>query len=61
MSSTSDTGAAGGAHHDHAAAAAQVKQVLKRHLAELRKLSGTELVEQRYRKFRAMTRVEEPQ
>jgi acetyl-CoA carboxylase carboxyl transferase subunit alpha len=51
----------GGAHHDHAAAAAQVKQVLKRHLAELYKLSGAELVEQRYRKFRAMTRVEEPQ
>lgn len=51
----------GGAHNDHAAAAAQVKQVLKRHLSELRKLSGEELVEQRYRKFRAMTVVEEPQ
>jgi acetyl-CoA carboxylase carboxyl transferase subunit alpha len=51
----------GGAHNDHVAAAAQVKKVLKRHLAELRKLSGEELVEQRYRKFRAMSRVEEPQ
>ena len=51
----------GGAHTDHAAAAAQVKKVLKRHLNELRKLSGEELVEQRYRKFRAMSRVEEPQ
>lgn len=51
----------GGAHNDHVAAAAQVKKVLKRHLTELRKLSGEELVEQRYRKFRAMSRVEEPQ
>ncbi len=48
----------GGAHNDHAAAAELVKQSLKRHLAELRKLSGEELVEQRYRKFRAMTRAE---
>ncbi len=48
----------GGAHNDHAAATALVKQSLKRHLAELRKLSGEELVEQRYRKFRAMTRAE---
>jgi acetyl-CoA carboxylase carboxyl transferase subunit alpha len=51
----------GGAHNDHVAAAAQVKKVLKKHLAELRKLSPEELVEQRYRKFRAMTVVEEPQ
>jgi acetyl-CoA carboxylase carboxyl transferase subunit alpha len=51
----------GGAHNDHVAAAAQVKKVLRNHLAELRKLSPEELVEQRYRKFRAMTVVEEPQ
>lgn len=51
----------GGAHNDHVAAAAQVKKVLKKHLAELSKLSPEELVEQRYRKFRAMTVVEEPQ
>jgi len=51
----------GGAHNDHVAAAAQVRKVLKRHFAELRKLSGEELVEQRYQKFRAMTRIEEPQ
>jgi acetyl-CoA carboxylase carboxyl transferase subunit alpha len=51
----------GGAHNDHEAAAAQVKKVLKSHLAELRKLSPEELVEQRYRKFRAMTVVQEPQ
>jgi acetyl-CoA carboxylase carboxyl transferase subunit alpha len=51
----------GGAHNDHVAAAAQVKKVLRRHLSELSKLSGEELVEQRYRKFRAMSVVEEPQ
>jgi acetyl-CoA carboxylase carboxyl transferase subunit alpha len=50
----------GGAHNDHVAAAAQVKKVLKSHFNELRKLSPEELVEQRYRKFRAMTVVEEP-
>ena len=51
----------GGAHNDHGAAAAQVKKVLRRHLSELSKLSAAELVEQRYRKFRAMSVVEEPQ
>ncbi|MHB8708250.1 MAG: acetyl-CoA carboxylase carboxyltransferase subunit alpha [Desulfuromonadales bacterium] len=51
---------AGGAHNDHLAAATQVRKVLKRHLAELRKLSAEELVEQRYQKFRAMTVMEEP-
>ena len=51
----------GGAHNDHSAAAAQVKKVLRRHLSELSKLSAAELVEQRYRKFRAMSVVEEPQ
>jgi acetyl-CoA carboxylase carboxyl transferase subunit alpha len=51
----------GGAHNDHGAAAAQVKKVLRRHLSELSKLSAEELVEQRYRKFRAMSVVEEPQ
>jgi acetyl-CoA carboxylase carboxyl transferase subunit alpha len=48
----------GGAHNDHVAAAASVKKSLKRHLDALRKLSGDELVEQRYQKFRAMTRAE---
>jgi acetyl-CoA carboxylase carboxyl transferase subunit alpha len=51
----------GGAHNDHSAAAAQVKKSLRRHLSELSKLSAAELVEQRYRKFRAMSVVEEPQ
>ncbi len=50
----------GGAHTDHAAAALQLKQVLKRHLAELSGLSATELVEQRYQKFRSMTVIDEP-
>ena len=49
----------GGAHNDLVAAAASVKEYLKKHLAELRQLSGEELVEQRYEKFRAMTRVAE--
>jgi acetyl-CoA carboxylase carboxyl transferase subunit alpha len=48
----------GGAHNDHVAAAALVKKSLKRHYDELRKLSGDELIEQRYQKFRAMTRAE---
>ena len=40
-------------------AAANVKEYLKKHLLELKKLSPEELVEQRYQKFRAMSRVEE--
>jgi len=49
----------GGAHNDVALAAASVQKYLKKHLEELEKLSPEELVEQRYQKFRAMTRVEE--
>ena len=49
----------GGAHNDHVAAAAMVKEYLKKHLAELQKLSPDELVEQRYQKFRAMSVIEE--
>lgn len=49
----------GGAHTDHVKAMSLVKSVLKKHLDELKKLSPQELVEQRYQKFRAMTRVEE--
>ena len=49
----------GGAHNDHVAAAATVKEYLKKHLAELQKLSPDELVEQRYQKFRAMSVIEE--
>jgi len=50
---------AGGAHTDPVLAAANLKKALKQHLDELNKLSPEELVEQRYQKFRAMTRVEE--
>lgn len=49
----------GGAHNDPVAAAATLKQHLKTHLAELQKLTPDELIEQRYQKFRAMTRVDE--
>jgi acetyl-CoA carboxylase carboxyl transferase subunit alpha len=49
----------GGAHNDHVATAATVKEYLKKHLEELKKLSPEELVEQRYEKFRAMSVVEE--
>ena len=49
----------GGGHNDQKVAAASVKTYLKKHLAELQRLSAEELVEQRYRKFRAMSRVAE--
>ena len=49
----------GGAHNDHAAAAATVKEYLKKHLEELKQLSAEELVEQRYQKFRAMSVIKE--
>ena len=50
---------AGGAHNDPVQSAASVKEYLKKHLAELQKLSPEELVEQRYQKYRAMSRIEE--
>ncbi len=46
----------GGAHRDHEAMAATLHEALSRNLAELKDLSGEELVEQRYQKFRKMTR-----
>ncbi len=46
----------GGAHRDHAATAANLKQAILRNLAELSSLSPEELLEDRYRKFRAMSR-----
>ena len=42
----------GGAHRDHVAAAELVGDALKRHLTTLKELSGRELVEDRYDKFR---------
>ncbi|MDC0358794.1 acetyl-CoA carboxylase carboxyltransferase subunit alpha [Oligoflexia bacterium] len=42
----------GGAHRDHKKTADSLSAVLVRHLDELNKLSGDELLEQRYQKFR---------
>src|SRR3990172_8208435 len=44
--------APGGAHRDHQMTARNVGDAIRRHLADLRKLSPPELVEDRYRKFR---------
>jgi acetyl-CoA carboxylase carboxyl transferase subunit alpha len=44
----------GGAHEDPAAAAENLRAQLIRHLTELSKLSGSQLVDQRYTKFRHM-------
>jgi len=46
----------GGAHRDHEAMAKALHEALARNLAELKKLSAEELVEERYQKFRKMTR-----
>jgi acetyl-CoA carboxylase carboxyl transferase subunit alpha len=44
-----------GAHTDHAAAAALLATALQKHLDQVRHLPPSELVEQRYQKFRYMT------
>jgi acetyl-CoA carboxylase carboxyl transferase subunit alpha len=44
----------GGAHRDPTAAATKLGEALRRHLAELNRLSADELKEQRYQKFRAI-------
>jgi len=44
----------GGAHTDPKAAAAIVQEALSKHLAQLKKLSPQQLLDQRYEKFRAM-------
>ena len=49
----------GGAHRDYETTASNLKEAIARNLTELNKLSGDELVEQRYQKFRAMTRCAE--
>ena len=46
----------GGAQRDYDAAAENLAAALKKHLEELGKLSGEELAEQRYAKFRAIGR-----
>jgi acetyl-CoA carboxylase carboxyl transferase subunit alpha len=44
----------GGAHRDHDLAAENVRDAIRRHLAELKKLTPEQLVVDRYKKFRAM-------
>ena len=44
----------GGAHRDHDLAAENVREAIRRHLAELKKLTPEQLVVDRYKKFRAM-------
>ena len=46
----------GGAHRDPAAAAAKVGAAIRKHLAALRQMNAAALVEDRYRKFRALGR-----
>ncbi len=50
----------GGAHQDHALAAATLKEYLLKHLTELEEYSPEGLIEQRYQRFRAMSEIEEP-
>jgi acetyl-CoA carboxylase carboxyl transferase subunit alpha len=50
---------AGGAHHSWEMAAASVKEVVLRHIGELKKLDEFELKEKRYAKFRAFGEVAE--
>jgi acetyl-CoA carboxylase carboxyl transferase subunit alpha len=45
---------AGGAHRDHDAIAKSVGDAIRRHLADLEKLTPEQLVVDRYKKFRAM-------
>lgn len=50
----------GGAHQDPQLSAATLKEYLLKHLTELEMLSPEELIEQRYQRFRAMSKIEEP-
>ena len=49
----------GGAHRDHAAMAKSLHEALSRHLKELKGLEPEQLVEERYQKFRKMSRFAE--
>ena len=46
----------GGAHRDHKAMAETLHEALSRNLKELKQIPAAELVEQRYQKFRKMSR-----
>ncbi|GFO57075.1 acetyl-coenzyme A carboxylase carboxyl transferase subunit alpha [Geomonas sp. Red276] len=50
---------AGGAHRDHEGMAKSLHEALSRNLAELKKIPAEELIEQRYQKFRKMSRFAE--
>jgi acetyl-CoA carboxylase carboxyl transferase subunit alpha len=50
---------AGGAHRDHAQAAENLHEALTRNLKELKEIPADELIEQRYQKFRKMSRFTE--
>ncbi len=47
----------GGAHRDHEATAQAMGSAIRQHLAELKEMTPEQLVEDRYQKFRAMTRM----
>lgn len=49
----------GGAHRDHEATAQAMGSAIRQHLAELKAMTPEQLVEDRYQKFRAMTRMAE--
>jgi len=49
----------GGAHRDHEATALAMGSAIRSHLAELMDMTPEQLVEDRYQKFRAMTRMAE--
>jgi acetyl-CoA carboxylase carboxyl transferase subunit alpha len=50
---------AGGAHRDHEGAARNLHEALTRNLAELKAIPAGDLIEQRYQKFRKMSRFTE--
>ncbi|MDK9717970.1 MAG: acetyl-CoA carboxylase carboxyltransferase subunit alpha [Trichlorobacter sp.] len=47
----------GGAHRDHEATTQAMGSAIRRHLSELKEMTPEQLVEDRYQKFRAMTRM----
>lgn len=49
----------GGAHRDHEATAQAMGSAIRHHLAELKAMTPEQLIEDRYQKFRAMTRMAE--
>lgn len=49
----------GGAHHDHALTAQNLKTTLSKHLQNLEKLSKTDLLETRYQRYREIGEFEE--